>query len=156
MDRLLATFRTIIVPKITRLYSHYAPELWEKQEAAYAYVKNAMGKQLELRPALDFGGAFFCVAVKEGVSEKVHIDWNDGLFAFSWVIPVGDWEGGHFCAPQLNVNIPIRPGMIFCVMTRTLAHCATQVTKGRRLVFTCFTDKYILKHCDLRNVVFVG
>jgi hypothetical protein len=45
---------------------------------AYKRVQAWLGKELSLRPALDFDGAFFAIAVKEGVSEKLHIDFNDG------------------------------------------------------------------------------
>ncbi|KAF8193031.1 hypothetical protein BJ912DRAFT_848635, partial [Pholiota molesta] len=58
-------------------------------------------------PALDFNGAFFTVAVKEGLSEIVYIDINDDLYGITWVVPLGYWTGGKFCASQLSIKIPI-------------------------------------------------
>jgi hypothetical protein len=48
-------------------------------------------------------------AVKEGSSDHVHIDWND--HSITWVLPIGDWEGGNMIFPQLgNLEIPLRSG----------------------------------------------
>jgi hypothetical protein len=102
--------------------------------------------QLANRPSLAFGGAFFTVAVKEGSSEVVHLDFNDDPNGITWIIPLGDWEGGEFCVPQLNMKIPIRSGQMLGAMTRVLAHCSAPVTKGRRVILTLFSDKTLLKH----------
>jgi hypothetical protein len=97
---------------------------------------------------LDFKGAFFTVAVKEGTSERIHIDFNDDPNNVSWVVPLGEWEGGEFCAPQLDQKVPISPGQAFAAMTRILAHSSAPIKNGRRLVLTLFTDKYLLQHSD--------
>jgi len=98
------------------------------------------------RPALNFRGAFFIVAIKEGSSEILHLDFNDDKNGISWIIPIGDWEGGEFCVPQLNIKIPIRSGQVLGVMTRMLAHCSAPVTNGRRIILTLFADKNLLAH----------
>ena len=108
-----------------------------------------MGGELAERPALDFNGAFFTVAVKEGGSEILHLDWSDGRKTMTWVFAVGDWKGCEFVAPQLGVRVPIVPGHLFGVMSRTLAHFTTPITSGRRVVFTCFTDQNLWAHTDL-------
>lgn len=114
---------------------------------AHARVKRILAKQLRDRPALDFGGAFFVVAVKEGSSERIHLDFNDDEHGVSWVVPFGDqWEGGAFCAPQLEKKIPVGPGQALGGMTRLLAHCGTPVTSGRRVILTLFSDKNLLQH----------
>jgi hypothetical protein len=107
------------------------------------------------RPSLDFGGAFFAVAVKEGGSGLVHIDWHDCHAIWAFVFAVGDWEGGEFCAPELGIKIPIRPGQVFAVLARVVAHFSAPVTQGRRIVFTCFTDSLTVLHAnpDLVTVV---
>ena len=97
------------------------------------------------RPALEFGVAFFTIAVKEGSSELIHLDFNDDKEGISWIVPLGDWEGGEFCVPQLNLKIPIQSGQILGAMTRTLTHCSAPV-KGRRVILTLFADKTLLKH----------
>lgn len=98
---------------------------------------------------MDFGVTFFTIAVKEGGSEIIHIDWNDNLHKFALIFAAGDWEGGEFCIPQLGVRIPLRPGQVIAVRTRLLAHCSAPIL-GRRIVFTCFTDSTLLEHtlCD--------
>jgi hypothetical protein len=116
-----------------------------------------LGKEIDKRPALDFKGAFFTVAVKEGSSEVIHIDWNDSENSVTWVWAVGDWCGGEFCAPQLGIKVPIRPGQLFAVMARVIAHCSAPVTGGRRVIFTCFSDHLILTHDNLpANVTIIG
>ena len=100
-------------------------------------------------PALNFNGAFFTVAVKEGGSEILHLDWSDGKKTITWVFAVGDWKGCEFVAPQLGVRVPIVPGHLFRVLSRTLAHFTTPITSGRRVVFTCFTDQNLWAHTDL-------
>ena len=52
---------------------------------AYKRVHAWLGKELSLRPALDFDGVFFTIAVKEGSSEKIHIDFNDAKNTITWV-----------------------------------------------------------------------
>jgi len=105
------------------------------------------------RPALDFLGAFFTIAIKEGASEIIHIDVNDDKMSLTCVIPIGDWAGGEFCAPQLGIKIPVRPGQMFAVMTGVVAHCSAPVAHGRRPICTCFSDKFIMSH---GNVVIIG
>jgi hypothetical protein len=63
-----------------------------------------LANELANRPALSFGGAFFTVAVKEGSSELLLLDFNDDPNGISWIVPLGDWEGGQFCVPQLGMK----------------------------------------------------
>lgn len=115
---------------------------------AHVRVSILLSAWLKKRPALDFGGSFFIVAVKEGSSEILHIDFNDDPNCVSWVILLGDWTGGEFCLPQLGVRIPVRPGQALAVMTKILVHCTTPITSGRRIILTLFTDRTLLKHGD--------
>jgi hypothetical protein len=91
--------------------------------------------------------------MKEGASEKIHIDWNESKDRYTVVFTVGDHTDGDFCVPQLNMRVPLHPGSVLFARTRLLAHCATVGGTGRRLVFTCFTDhaliEEILKGHDL-------
>lgn len=95
------------------------------------------------------------MAVKEGSSEIVHIDWSDDVNTITWVWAVGDWTGAAFRAPQLGIEIDIRPGQLFGVMARTVAHLAAPQISGRRVVFTCFTDSLILNHTNLPEGVHI-
>jgi hypothetical protein len=104
-----------------------------------------LADELANRPALSFGGAFFTVAVKEGSSELLHLDFNDDPNGISWIVPLGDWEGGQYCVSQLGMKIPIQSGQVLGAMTRILAHCSAPV-KGRRIILTLFANKNLLKH----------
>jgi hypothetical protein len=103
---------------------------------------------------LDFDGAFFAIAVKEGVSEMIHVDFNDGKKTITWVWPVGDWdEGADFVAPQLGVRVPVRAGQMIGIMAGTMAHFITPIKSGRRVIFTCFTDQLLWAHDNLPPVI---
>ncbi|KAJ7830398.1 hypothetical protein B0H13DRAFT_2371993 [Mycena leptocephala] len=145
MDKLLGVFKDEVVPPLENVMHRHAPEQTRVQSIVYQYVLKHLAKQFEHRPNLDFGGLFFSVACKEGSSEVIHIDWNDNLHKFALVFCVGDYVGGEFCAPQIGHRIPLQPGAVLAVRTRLLAHCATVVGRGRRLVFTCFTDSPLLE-----------
>jgi hypothetical protein len=102
------------------------------------------------------GGPFFTIAAKESGSGVVHIDWNDDKALYAFVFAVGDWEGGEFCAPQLGIKIPVRPGQVIAVLARVLAHFSAPVTTGRRIVFTCFTDRLLFRHGIGSPVIILG
>lgn len=86
--------------------------------------------------------------MKEGSSESLHLDFNDHPHSLAWLIPLGEWEGGDFLAPQLGEVIPVGPGQALGAMTRRLVHCRTPITGGRRLVLTCFTDHTLIRHSE--------
>ena len=110
-----------------------------------------MKELFETRPALDFGGLFFSLAVKEGGSRLVYLDWLDHPWTYAQLILAGEgWEGGELCLPQLGKKIPTYPGQVIAFMGRTLAHFAFPHRNGRRLAFTGFSDLWIISHaCDL-------
>jgi hypothetical protein len=105
---------------------------------------------------LDFGGAFFAVAVKEGSSGLVHIDWHDWHAIWAFVFAIGDWEGGEFWAPELGIKIPTRPGQVFAILAHVVAHFSAPLTQGRRIIFTCFTDSLMVLHANLDLVTVVA
>lgn len=90
-------------------------------------------------PNFDFGGVITTIAIKEGGSERIHVDWFDNLNHLAWVTAIGDFEGANFCAPQLGGQIACKPGSLLGARTRFLAHCCTPIS-GRRIVFTFFID----------------
>lgn len=122
---------------------------------AYKRVQAWLGKELSLRPALDFNGAFFAIAVKEGVSEKLHIDFNDSKKTITWIWAVGDWKGAEFAAPQLGIQVPVRPGQMIGVMAGVIAHVTTHKKSGRRVVFMCFTEQLLWMHTNLPPVIII-
>ena len=119
---------------------------------AHRRVLMLLNSELHARPALDFKGAFFTVAVKEGASEIIHLDFHDDRYSIAWVVPLGDWAGGEFCLPQLGIKIPVRPGQALAVMTKVLVHCTAPITSGRRIILTLFCDQNLLKHGDVTQI----
>lgn len=93
-------------------------------------------------------GAFFTLACNIGSSELWHLDWNDDSRLYAIIFCVSDqdggWEGGDFNLPQLGYRIKLDEGDVLFILARRLIHCATTVLKGKRMVFTCFTDRFIV------------
>jgi hypothetical protein len=114
---------------------------------AYARVKKELANAFASCPALDFGGVFATVAAKEGSSEIIHLDFDDHPDHIAWIVPLGDWEGGEFCVPQVGIKVPIHAGQVIAAMTRNLAHCSAPI-KGRRVILTLFSDKTLLNHSN--------
>ncbi|KAJ6586618.1 hypothetical protein B0H10DRAFT_1687771, partial [Mycena sp. CBHHK59/15] len=93
-------------------------------------VRHFLAAKLDLRPTLDFGRLFFTVAIKEGSSERIHIDWNDDIHKYTLIFCAGDFTGTEFCTLQLDICIPLRPGSVLVMRTWVLAHCSTLVGQG--------------------------
>lgn len=145
MDALCKVIRQLVVPKLERLMDIHVPGQRRVQERIHARVRELLASELMARPDMDFGGLFYTVAVKEGSSERIHIDWNDNLHKYALIFCTGDYTGGEFCVPQLGVRVPLGPGSVIAARTRLLAHCSAALS-GRRVVFTCFTDSTLLEH----------
>ena len=73
---------------------------------AYNHVQAWLGDKLAKHPTLHFKGTFFTIAIKEGGSKILHINWSDGMKTITWVFAMGGWEGCEFVAPQLGVRVP--------------------------------------------------
>ena len=56
-------------------------------------------------------------------------------------------EGLELCLPQLGIKIPIIPGQILTILTGMMVHFSVP-GEGFRVVFTCFSDKFLMKHSD--------
>ncbi|KAG2029698.1 hypothetical protein BDR03DRAFT_813490, partial [Suillus americanus] len=96
IDSLMSAAQRYVAPKVSALLWRYAPKQLERQRRAYRLIKYRILKDEFLaRPTLDFFGAFFTFAIKEGTREIFHIDWNDELDSITWLIALGDWEGGE-------------------------------------------------------------
>ncbi|KAJ7710308.1 hypothetical protein B0H14DRAFT_2646063 [Mycena olivaceomarginata] len=143
LDIFLGIIKNHVVPKLESLAEWHFDESTRIRHRIHQRVCATLRHKFRKRPNLDFGGLFFTIAVKEGSSEVLHVDWNDNLHMYTIIFAVGDYTGGEFCIPQIGYRIPLRPGAVLAVRTRLLAHC-THVGSGRRLVFTCFTDSTLL------------
>ncbi|KAJ7328890.1 hypothetical protein DFH08DRAFT_751493 [Mycena albidolilacea] len=149
IDRLLRLVQKHMMPRARRLILRYAPQQIEILSPVYERVKKVLAKELADRPVLDFGGLWFCVAVKEGCSEIIHLDFNDThtLVAIIWVVSRenSSWTGGEFSVPQLGGKIPFSGGQMIAARTRILAHCGAQIIGKGRIAFTCFSDSQLVE-----------
>ncbi|KAJ7094719.1 hypothetical protein B0H15DRAFT_775892 [Mycena belliarum] len=145
MDDMLGDIKAALFPITERIMHHAAPEQERSQAKAHAFMRHWCRETFEKRPNLDFGPLFFTMAIKEGASERIHVDWNDNLRKFALVWVLGNFVGGLFCSSQLGIRVPVRGRSLLAVRTRLLGHNATLVGEGRRLVFTCFTDSVIFE-----------
>ncbi|KAJ6622410.1 hypothetical protein B0H10DRAFT_2013854 [Mycena sp. CBHHK59/15] len=125
---------------------HILPKL---QEIADWYFLGQHRTQDELNleeyPNFDFLGLFTTIAVKEGSSERVNVDWGDNLHRYAFVFMAGDYIGADFCVPQLGNRIAVPPGAVLAACTRLLAHCSNPA-QGCCLVFTGFVDSMLFEH----------
>ncbi|KAF6757756.1 hypothetical protein DFP72DRAFT_1110493 [Ephemerocybe angulata] len=150
--KFLKIIRDDIAPEVAQLTKCWCPGTWATQQKAYRYTKAILQRRNpELWELMDWKGAFFTIAIKEGVSEVLHLDWNDHPLAFTWVTAFGDYTGGHFRAPQLGFDVPLPPGHILGALTRRLLHCGT-AAEGQRLVFTFFTNHTLVNHAERYHV----
>ncbi|KAG2045680.1 hypothetical protein BDR06DRAFT_965608 [Suillus hirtellus] len=150
IDRLFVVIGIHVVPKILALLKRYAPKQLDRQLRTNRVVKRLLRKEFLLMPSLDFNGAFFCLAIKDGTSEIIHVDWNDGLDTITWLIALGEWEGGTIVIVYKGVErrIPLHAGSMFGFMSRTLPHFTTPVTAGCRTILTCFSDSNLLNRAS--------
>ncbi|KAJ3884625.1 hypothetical protein GG344DRAFT_60315, partial [Lentinula edodes] len=97
-------------------------------------------------PWLDFGGAFFAVAVKEGNSKIYHLDWSDDREALTWVTGLGTWKGGDLRLVELDVQVPMKEGEALCGCMQQLVHGGSPIVSGRCITITFFTYNILMKH----------
>ncbi|KAJ7596076.1 hypothetical protein C8J56DRAFT_1012248 [Mycena floridula] len=69
---------------------------------------------------------------------------------FTWIAVVKGFTGGYFYALQFGIRIPVFPGQVLDVLTQWIAHCSIPITSGCRVVYTLFSDKFIM-FIDLSN-----
>ncbi|KAF6742388.1 hypothetical protein DFP72DRAFT_1106136 [Ephemerocybe angulata] len=140
-----------LAPIIKRIIQIHSPSLIPKLERAHAYVQANLDDPSGKWRYINFLGAFSAFAVKEGSSEKLHLDFHDTRNFLTFMVPFaleGSYSGGYFFSPNLGAPIPVRPGDIMGAMTNLLGHCGTRATGGRRLVVTCFLDKFLMLHAN--------
>jgi hypothetical protein len=91
---------------------------------------------------LDFGGAFFCLAVARGNSFGIHTDKTDNTKSYAFVIPLGDFIGGDGGLPHMRLLVPLCTGQVMMFAASYIPHYITNVDSGHRYVITAFTDKF--------------
>ncbi|KAF7335010.1 hypothetical protein MVEN_02251200 [Mycena venus] len=145
IHNLCGVIKQYVLPKLQALMDWCFPGQQRVQELMHQRILRHLGIQLKKYPNFDFLGLFTTFACKEGVSEELHIDWNDNLDRPALVFSLGDYEGGDFCVPQFGGRMRFKPGSVLAVRAHMLAHCSTP-TAGRRIVFTCFIDSMVYEH----------
>ncbi|KAJ7178437.1 hypothetical protein C8R43DRAFT_942122 [Mycena crocata] len=130
LDALLTEVKVSVVPFMERLMHQYAPEQERIQKRIHDRNLFLLAKEFALRPALDFGGLFTTIAMKEGSSDIIHIDWNDNTRKYTLMFVVGHFTGAEFCVPQLNMHLPVRQGMLLGAHSGPLHHISWDGTSG--------------------------
>ncbi|KAF8330978.1 hypothetical protein F5887DRAFT_922898 [Amanita rubescens] len=123
-DEFLTVLRNFVARKIATFTENYASNLWSKQKGISNYLSQF--ENISSRTALDFESAFTTVAVKEGSSDHIHIDKNDQ--GITWVLPIGEWEGGNMVIPQLGLEIPNNNNEILCAAASIEVHLEADIT----------------------------
>lgn len=108
-------------------------------------VNQKLKNKLKDKPYLDFHGAFFAVAVKEGCSDIDHLDWADDIDNLTFVTAVDNWEGADLQFLELGLRFPLAQGDIAVGKMRKLVHSAGKITSGRRITLTFFTSELLTK-----------
>ncbi|KIJ53131.1 hypothetical protein M422DRAFT_25637 [Sphaerobolus stellatus SS14] len=143
LDELMHIVGAEVVPRLKTLLAKHDPTVLERQRRAYEYIYTFkhIHKAIKEHPAIDMGGLFFTLAIKEGGSQIPHLDWLDHPGIYAFVLTVA-------CFPQLGKKIKTYPGMVIAFQARYLAHFAGEST-GQRLVITCFSDQFTVA-CALK------
>ncbi|KAJ7583945.1 hypothetical protein C8J56DRAFT_1054464 [Mycena floridula] len=150
MDTMLAFMKDNVFHKVNTILENECPKLWQHALRCDARLRRFLSDDFVKRPALYYGPAFACVAVKSGTSEVIHLDFSDDKRFLTWCIPVGNWKGAYFVIPQLNIKIPIIPGHVYAVLAGVMAHCSTPIEAGERYIFTGFMHKNMLHRADVQ------
>ncbi|KAJ3846754.1 hypothetical protein EV368DRAFT_88563 [Lentinula lateritia] len=127
--QLCTIMSTEIAPTMVGILGFYYPELWERQQKILYHVRNELGAEFEEMPWLDFKGAFFAIAIKEGGSEINHLDWSDNPKGLTWVAPVGTWRGGDLKTIEMGLQTSIGPGDAIIANMREIVHAAAPCLK---------------------------
>ncbi|KAJ3964344.1 hypothetical protein EV361DRAFT_812222 [Lentinula raphanica] len=113
-------------------------------------VRSILAAELAEMRWLDFGGAFFAVAIKTGCSERDHLNWSDDKLGLTWVSGVGNWEGADLRAVETGLQYPLRPGDAILANMHQMVHSASPILSGQRITLTFFTCSFLARHSELQ------
>ncbi|KAJ3965022.1 hypothetical protein EV361DRAFT_811353 [Lentinula raphanica] len=150
MAELIGILSAKVAPRMAALLKLFYPKVWERQHRALMRVRTALASEYESMPWLDFGGAFFAVAIKTGCSERDHLDWSDDKQGLTWVSGVGDWEGADLRALETGYQYPLRPGEAILANMRQMVHSASPILSGQRITLTFFTCSFLARHSEFQ------
>lgn len=99
---------------------------------------------------MDLGPLGFAVAIKFGVSEKLHVDVGDSSHSHVILGSAGPYEGANLRVPQANASTALPSGGMMAFMAGVLAHGNETVLPQAqaRLIFTVFSCKGTVKFLE--------
>ncbi|KAJ3751746.1 hypothetical protein EV360DRAFT_56395 [Lentinula raphanica] len=148
MAQLLGILSSKVAPRMAALLQTYYPSVWERQQRALLRVRKVLADEFAEMPWLDFGGAFFAVAIKTGSSERDHLDWSDDKYGLTWVSGVGNWQGADLRALETGKQFPLEPGEAILANMRQMVHSASPISSGQRITLTFFTCSFLARHSE--------
>ncbi|KAJ3755616.1 hypothetical protein EV360DRAFT_49434 [Lentinula raphanica] len=148
MAQSIGLLSTNIAPRMVSILRTFYPEVWERQQRALNRVRSVLAAELAEMAWLDFGGAFFAVAIKTGSSEIDHLDWSDDKYGLTWVSGVGDWQGADLKAMETGWQFPLQPGDAILANMRQMVHSASPIVSGQRITLTFFTCNFLARHSE--------
>ncbi|KAJ3965579.1 hypothetical protein EV361DRAFT_810472 [Lentinula raphanica] len=149
MTQLIGLLSKKVAPRMVSILRTFYPQVWERQERALNRVRSLLAAEFAEMPWLDFGGAFFAVAIKTGSSERDHLDWSDDKYGLTWVSGVGDWQGADLKALETGWQFPLQPGDAILANMRQMVHSASPIVSGQRITLTFFTCNFLASHSEL-------
>ncbi|KAK7435882.1 hypothetical protein VKT23_019413 [Stygiomarasmius scandens] len=144
LDELNMLIKKYLLPAMRRILEEYFPEDLERRMHAHKQVSEELADEFAARPALDFEGIFTTYALKEGGSTRIHLDRNDAKKSRTFVFCCGDYHGGEFVTPQVQLKVATSDRQLLCANTKQLSHCCAPFT-GRRLGLTFFCEHSLMK-----------
>ncbi|KAJ3759947.1 hypothetical protein EV360DRAFT_40891, partial [Lentinula raphanica] len=154
MAQLIGILSSKVAPRMAALLKTYYPQVWERQHRSHQQtrallrVRKILAADFKEMPWLDFGGAFFAVAIKTGCSECDHLDWSDDKYGLTWVSGVGGWQGADLRALETGMQFPLRPGEAILANMRQMVHSASPILQGQRITLTFFTCSLLARHSE--------
>ncbi|KAJ3768741.1 hypothetical protein FB446DRAFT_792036 [Lentinula raphanica] len=150
MSELIGLLSAKVAPRMVAILRTFYPEVWKRQQQALYRVRTVLADEFTSMPWLDFGGAFFAVAIKTGSSERDHLDWSDDKLGLTWVSGVGEWEGADLRALETGFQYPLRAGEAILANMRQMVHSASPISNGQRITLTFFTCSFLARHSELK------
>ncbi|KAJ7585667.1 hypothetical protein C8J56DRAFT_788571, partial [Mycena floridula] len=143
VNELCGIVQEIFSQKLSRIMVRYLPKQLQRKVRSIIFFQNFLHLELTRNP--DSISSILHVAVESGSSEILHLDMMDDAEDFTWITVAGDFTGGYFYAPQFGIHIPVFPGQVLGILTRWIAHCSIPITSRHRVVYTLFSDKFIMQ-----------
>ncbi len=91
-------------------------------------------------------GIFLMIAINFNIISDYHWDANDEPNCLCFLVPLGDFEGGELCFPELQIVIPLQPGQVVAFASQLLLHGNLPIIKGIRFSIVYFVHATFFQH----------